>query len=54
MDLVGTIGQTEDTSPREEMGQRSRARETHGNTVVKNMYVCSMSVIHGILKIAHM
>ena len=36
MDLVGTIGQTEDTSPGEEMGQRSRARETHGTMSLRD------------------
>ena len=30
MDLVGTIGQTEDTSPGEEMREGGGARETHG------------------------
>ena len=36
MDLVGTIGQTEDTSPGEEMGQRSGARETHGTMSLRD------------------
>ena len=36
MNLVGTIGQTEDTSPGEEMGQRSGARETHGTMSLRD------------------
>ena len=36
MDLVRTIGQTEDASPGEEMGQRSRARETHGTMSLRD------------------
>ena len=30
MDLIWTVGKTEDTTPREEMGKRGVRRETHG------------------------